>query len=921
MLINCHKNYNTNRYHYLLNLAFLQINTKVGFDNFTRMTFHKMGTETHSIKETLTTTRHNLWLKTLNETKYKFKKLPSSLFPMKSSELHSQSSTHAGLPSQESKVTDNEEVSSKKSSKDRTESPTEAIQLTDDSMNQVGDTSKDKDLAPEELTRDNVTIDESNSVTAGVSGTKDMAKQELKQDVVTLKGPSDNNTLNEKIVRTNGPKDKSLSTDTSQDKDMKKKESEDQVVRTNVTKDENLKKDYTDASVVTIETSQLGVVKTSDSKNVVSITFDGQEIAMTTNKSKHDVPANESKEKCAENRASEDKFEGTNTPTDDSVTSKSSVQVHTSVTSKDDANISELKDKVPTGENVVTDESNHNVMADKSKDKYAATEESKGEISGVDKSNVVTTNESKHKDTMPEPNNGLVAIDTPSDIDEPFPANKPCDELPKAVKPNSNSLTVDASNDRLMVTTESEHQFETSLSKDNILSKETCVTGASKNDVKVCRAKEEITKAENVQDKTDVTKESKHSVIIDDPKENDTATVESEDQVFENSKSQDNPSCVTKDKVETIDSPEGSVTETEESKNKMATADNEKDSVHTIESMGTVVITDLLEDKSVPIKEPVSTVHESQHNVMILDGSKDIGARTNESNNNKIGESKDEVVVTKDTTTTETKEKATATDSIKDKTKATDKSKNNDVPMHGAKNKVIGISKDQVLTKESPQHNEATIDTSKVSVVATEVPKEEVLTTDKSKKSKADAAIGISKDQVLTKESPQHNKGTIVTPKASVVATEVPKDEVLTTGTSKKSKADAVTIKKSGNKDIRKDDSKNSVVKTDQTKDEINNSKDNITSETKKLISENSSANRSVGPETMSADKVAPQEGSASTEISKFPDQSKHLQKMDDGPEKSHNGQYLRFDLGDITSPVSPVKQLASQRKVFSNYY
>ncbi len=823
------------------------------------MTFHKMGTETHSIKETLTTTRHDLWLKTLNETKYKFKKLPSSLFPMKSSQLHSQSSTPAELPSQESKVTGNEKAPSKNSLKDRTESPTVAVQLTDDSMNQVGDRSKDKDLAPEELTRDNVTTDESNAVTASVSETKDMAKQGVKQDKA-LKGPSDNNTSNGKIVRTNGPKDKSLSTDTSQDKDMTKKESEDQVVQTNVTKDENFKKDYTDASVVTIETSQRGVVKTSDSKNVVSITFDGQEIAMTTNTSKHDVPANEAKQKCAENEAPKDKVEETNTPTDDRVTSESSVKAHTSVTSKDDANISELKDKVPTGEkedsSVVTDESNHNVTADKSKDKCTPTKESKCEISRVDELNVVTTNESKPTDIMPEPKDGMVTIDNPSDIDKPFPTNKSCDEIPKAVELSSNSLTADTSKDRSVVTFESEHQVETSISKDNILAKdesnaETCVTGASKNDVEVCRAKDEIAKAENVQDKSVVTK---HSVIIDDPLENNTATVESEDQVFESSKSRDTLTCVSKDKVETIKRPEGSVTETKESKNETVTANNEKDGVHTIESMGTVVITGLLEDKVVPIKEPISTVHGSQQNIMILDGSKDIGARTSESNNNTMDKSKDKVVLTKDMTK-ETNERAI--DHIKDRTKVTDK------------------------------------------------------------------VIGMSKDQVSTEESPQHNKATIVTSKASVVANEVPKDGVLTTDTSKESKDNAVTIEKSSDKDTTRDDSKDTVVVTDQTKDKINKSNDYITSDTKKLISEYSSANETVGPETMSADKVALQERSASTAlIPKVMDESKHLhdKKMNDKPERSHNGQYLRFSPGDITSPACPVKQLASQRKVCDHY-
>ncbi len=200
----------------------------------------------------------------------------------------------------------------------------------------------------------------------------------------------------------------------------------------------------------------------------------------------------------------------------------------------------------------------------------------------------------------------------------------------------------------------------------------------------------------------------------------------------------------------------------------------------------------------------------------------------------------------------------------------TDKSKNNDVPMHGAKNKVIGISKDQVLTKESPQHNKATIVTSKVSVVANEVPMDGVRTTDKSKKSKADA----------------------------------------------------VTIEKSSDKDIRKGDSKDSAVINDKTKDEIKKSKDNITSETKNLISENRSANENVGLETMSADKVAPQEGSTSTEIPNVMDESKllHDKKMDDKPKRSRNGQYLRFSPGDITSPACPVKQLASQRKVHSDY-
>ncbi len=179
-----------------------------------------------------------------------------------------------------------------------------------------------------------------------------------------------------------------------------------------------------------------------------------------------------------------------------------------------------------------------------------------------------------------------------------------------------------------------------------------------------------------------------------------------------------------------------------------------------------------------------------------------------------------------------------------------------------------------------------------------------------------------TEDQVLAKESPLHDKATIDTSKASVVATDVPKEEVLTTDTSKKSKADAVTIEKSNDKDIRKDDSKDGVVITDKTKDEINKSKDNITSETKNLISENRSANENVGLETMSADRVAPQEGSASTEIPNVMDESKplHDKKMDDGPERSHNGQYLRFSPGDITSPACPVKQLASQRKVHSDY-
>ncbi len=62
----------------------------MSFDSFIGVTSYKLGTESYSMKESVTASRHKLSLKALNETKYKYKMLPSRLFPMSQATLQKQ---------------------------------------------------------------------------------------------------------------------------------------------------------------------------------------------------------------------------------------------------------------------------------------------------------------------------------------------------------------------------------------------------------------------------------------------------------------------------------------------------------------------------------------------------------------------------------------------------------------------------------------------------------------------------------------------------------------------------------------------------------------------------------------------------------------------------------------------------------------